>query len=249
MKEQKEENNMKRRELTTTVVKLNWKYIIDHATDRKFLEQKFKVYDIDGFEVFMEIYEIDISYKKIYFELSYKNSRVNYGWETKLFAIPMSKEHFNEKIFNNTLCTTILSLINESEDNRIRTYKEYSKAETAYDEAEKILTGIAKDFLDKNEVKSDSVREAYTEAYVNDNIVDYRSEVLDKYRYRIFTKLYLECATYFDYYQEKIDEYKEIMESEKRINFAREYKDIENKLEEVKSERFEDYMKDKLEKL
>lgn len=107
---------MKRRELTTTVVKLNWKYIIDHATDRKFWEQKFKVYDIDRFEVFMEIYEIDISYKKI-----------------------------------------------------------YSKAE--------------------------------------------------------------------------IDKYKEIMASGNKINFAKEYKDIENKLEEVKSERFEDYMKDKLEEL
>lgn len=240
---------MKRRELTTTVVKLNWKYIIDHATDRKFWEQKFKVYDIDRFEVFMEIYEIDISYKKIYFKLNYKNERMCYGWETDLFSIPMSNEHFNEKVFNNTLCSTIIRLIEESEDNRIRTYKEYSKAETAYDEEEKVLTGIAKDFLDKNEVKSDSVREAYTEAYVNDNIVDYRSEVLDKYRYRIFTKLYLECATYFDYYPAEIDKYKEIMASGNKINFAKEYKDIENKLEEVKSERFEDYMKDKLEEL
>ncbi len=48
-------------ELTTQVVKINFKWLLEHCTDREFWKNRWRVFDYDNIKIDLSLHEIDIS--------------------------------------------------------------------------------------------------------------------------------------------------------------------------------------------
>ena len=82
--------------------------------------------------------------------------------------------------------------------NDISKYKtdEYKNAEEAENKQEEELKNAAEDFLDNHEIENENIREAYIDAFVNENKKYLRNDVISKYRYKMTTNMYVLYASY-----------------------------------------------------
>ena len=75
----------------------------------------------------------------------------------------------------------------------IKQEKEYQKIEDGKGEEIDLLTEIAEEFLDENNVSNDEIRQAYIDKYVDDNTKtdNYLLDYISIREYRVLTDLYL----------------------------------------------------------
>lgn len=190
-------------ELSTKLTKINFKWLIEHCTDKENWKKTWTLYDYDGFKSDMSLNAIDI-------EKSCLNIRIrgNGFWNYGTISIPLSDEHFNENVFKKKVYSCIEARIEEYERGKIFETQTYKDAEKKDDYAVKQSEKQINEYLDVIGIDNDEVREAYIEKKKSDlNYFKYREIVLKKFNKTVLTQNYAMLALMFD----NKEEYENIM--------------------------------------
>jgi hypothetical protein len=163
--------------VTTTITKLNWRAILNNATNRNFWKQKFCIYEYGQIKVVINVYELDIESNNLVMKLvpilrdldeegKIFVSHIQYG-NYQYIYLPMAEDHFNETIFNEKLFNAVQNSINACAKNIICSSDRYIALDDLDDQQNEMLRNIAIDFLDDEGVTNDDIRTAYVESYVD----------------------------------------------------------------------------------
>lgn len=153
----------------------------------------------------LQIDYINCAEEKICFKVTLKDNSTenlyNYEWgkntdkkaycmayySLKINDINFLKREINSRVFD---CITLLEKYN------ILASEECAGLEYEYSNETELLTQIAERFLDDNGVSNEDIRDAYINAYVNNNskLDIYKSRLIETLQYQTFPDLYLVYA-------------------------------------------------------
>jgi len=184
---------MEKHDLSLKVFKFDFDYILDNFLNRKLWDKSWTIFEYDGYIIDVQLYRIDITDARIVLRVSLKGK---YNTNSYLW-LPYKKEARNKKVFTNNLLGTCITLIEYAENQKIYGFKSYKDANELTRSHNKLLREIANTFLTENNVTNDTIRSAYIDWYVDDNYLDYSSEVVSARRYKHLTGLYLTLCLYF----------------------------------------------------
>lgn len=163
---------------------VDYSFIIKNYLHESLWNKKWTLFVYKNYTFYLELYEIQVKNKRICFKISF-NDLTNF--------IFYFKEQSNIDVLKKQINGAIFSLIEMYEHTLIKKEKEYQKIEDGKNEEINLLTTIAEEFLDENNVSNDEIRQAYIDKYVDDNTKtdDYLLEYIDIREYRVLTDLYL----------------------------------------------------------
>ena len=163
---------------------VDYSFIIKNYLDESLWNKKWTLFVYKNYTFYLELHEIQVKNKRICFKISFNDLT---------YFIYYNKEISNINILKKQINGAIFSLIEMYEHTLIRKEKEYQKIEDGKDEEIDLLTEIAEEFLDENNVSNDEIRQAYINKYVDDNTKtdDYLLEYINIRKYKILTDLYL----------------------------------------------------------
>ena len=163
---------------------VDYSFIIKNYLDESLWNKKWTLFVYKNYTFYLELYEIKVKDKKICFKISFDDLS---------YFIFYFKEQSNINILKKQINGAIFSLIEMYEHTLIKKEKEYQKIEDGKDEEIDLLTEIAEEFLDENNVSNDEIRQAYIDKYVDDNTKtdNYLLDYISIREYRVLTDLYL----------------------------------------------------------
>ena len=163
---------------------VDYSFIIKNYLDESLWNKKWTLFVYKNYTFYLELYEIKVKDKRICFKISFNDLT---------YFIFYFKEQSNINILKKQINGAIFYLIEMYEHTLIRKEKEYQKIEDGKDEEIDLLTEIAEEFLDENNVSNDEIRQAYIDKYVDDNTKtdDYLLDYISIREYRVLTDLYL----------------------------------------------------------
>lgn len=240
--------------VSTKVVKLDLKTILENYKDPKFWSKKWSIIDTKEIKIVWYIERIDCVDNKISSCVMVQNKNIRrgtkkftdlYSWEKSyLTPIPVNNPEYTEEHFKKTLLNSIIFLLGNVEQNCTFSYAEYSEARRLDNEIEDKLKEIAENFLDENNVTNESIREAYIEKYVSDNSCEsYTLKVIERFKYKIIPNSYLFVYAWFN-------KEKEFDEFEAKIGHRVSTRmEMWRKVQEIQTEEWENGMKEQLEEI
>lgn len=180
---------------TIKVYEVDYKFIISNYLNRELWDKEWTLFQYKNFVFTLSLERINTKSKDIIFKVRltsdldiYSNSSCS----EITYRIGVTTIEQLKNIIKQCMWNRILSL----ETNYIQTTDEYDSIKRGWDEQKDILTKIAKDFLDENNVENKEIRNAYIDYYVNEN--DHLWNDLQKYessmKFRCLTELYLVFA-------------------------------------------------------
>lgn len=163
---------------------VDYSFIIKNYLDESLWNKKWTLFVYKNYTFYLELYEIQVKNKRICFKISFNDLT---------YFIFYFKEQSNINILKKQINGAIFYLIEMYEHTLIRKEKEYQKIEDGKDEEIDLLTEIAEEFLDENNVSNDEIRQAYIDKYVDDNTKtdNYLLDYISIREYRVLTDLYL----------------------------------------------------------
>ena len=228
-------------ELSTIIYKPNWKYLIENCLKKELWEKTWVVFEYDEVKATMYLDSIDVCSKRAVFYVTLKG---HYAIQTR---IPLSKEHYNEIVFNNSLYNSISSLLVNAEKKVIEGFEVYQEAEHLDLEFEKESICRAEDYIEKL-TDDERFREVFIDSF-RDSLDTYknRNEVLDMFRNKVKTNRQLMLATLYgqeEHYQRYL---KFLIDDEEKENIIAELQgELENiDIKEMVDEVLEDFKENK----
>lgn len=228
--------------LALKVWKVDYDFIIKNYLDKSLWGKIWNIFTYKDVNFTIQLRAINMMDEYIQFEIKcnkYRStSNVEYYYNHPEYNINVLKKKINGSIF---------SLITWWEENIIRDTPEYKQIVITSQDEELALTDIANDFLDKNGVHNEDIRDAYVEKFVSDNnTIDTKLSnymYYSKYNYLtelmlVFTKATNDGSRYnmvIDA-QHNEDKIKEILEyiSEKQKQLEEEdFEEYEDNLEDI----------------
>lgn len=228
--------------LALKVWKVDYDFIIKNYLDKSLWGKMWNIFTYKDVNFTIQLRAINMMDEYIQFEIKcnkYRStSNVEYYYNHPEYNINVLKKKINGSIF---------SLITWWEENIIRDTPEYKQIVITSQDEESALTDIANDFLDKNGVHNEDIRDAYVEKFVSDNnTIDTKLSnymYYSKYNYLtelmlVFTKATNDGSRYnmvIDA-QHNEDKIKEILEyiSEKQKQLEEEdFEEYEDNLEDI----------------
>lgn len=228
--------------LALKVWKVDYDFIIKNYLDKSLWGKLWNIFTYKDVNFTIQLRAINMMDEYIQFEIKcnkYRStSNVEYYYNHPEYNINVLKKKINGSIF---------SLITWWEENIIRDTPEYKQIVITSQDEESALTDIANDFLDKNGVHNEDIRDAYVEKFVSDNnTIDTKLSnymYYSKYNYLtelmlVFTKATNDGSRYnmvIDA-QHNEDKIKEILEyiSEKQKQLEEEdFEEYEDNLEDI----------------
>lgn len=163
---------------------VDYSFIIKNYLDESLWNKKWTLFVYKNYTFYLELYEIQVKNKRICFKISFNDLT---------YFIFYYKEQSNIDVLKKQINGAIFYLIEMYEHTLIRKEKEYQKIEEGKDEEINLLTEIAEEFLDENNVSNDEIRQAYIDKYVDDNTKtdNYLLDYISIREYRVLTDLYL----------------------------------------------------------
>ena len=158
-------------ELSTKVYKLDFKELIDNATNKVYWAKKWALFEYNGLKIEFTLNYIDITDNKLLGKLEL-NGKEHKGYlrnPTVLMSIPLEEANFNEIALNKELVGRVCSLYIDLGERDLRISDEYYNLKAVEDDFNGKLEEIAEDFLDSHGIDNRSIREAYIDKYVGDN--------------------------------------------------------------------------------
>ena len=240
---------------TIKIFKVDYSFLIKNYLNPELWKKEWTLFAYKDIECTLQIYSIQTQEEKISFQIkvytnkldknTYNNYCNNYiSCSLKIEDLTFLKRQINSCIFNTmVMCEKVFY---------IRSMEEYQNMEEQKYHERYLLRKYANEFLDEVGVTSDSCREAYIDAYVDENEKMYSlmEDWEDAQVYRHLTGMYL---TFLDTLED--DPKKEIRTKE--INSKLSKEELEEVQEEIKDfvifmedeENFEKEMKEKLEEV
>lgn len=151
-------------------------------------------------------------------------------YSLKINDINFLKREINSRVFD---CITLLEKYN------ILASEECAGLEYEYSNETELLTQITERFLDENGVSNEDIRDAYIDAYVNNNskLDIYKSRLIETLQYQTFSDLYLVYANATG--DEKvINKWEEILNENNNLGELKD--EIKEYLEYMNTEEFEE---------
>ena len=229
-------------ELSTKLYKLDFKDLINNATNKEYWTKKWEIYNYDGMTIEFSLESINITNNKLSGLIRLNGGD---GWSnpSAYITIPLQEENFLKLALERELVGKVDYLFLRQGENDLRKTREYRDLEELESDFNDKLRGIAEDFLDSNNVYNDTIRDVYIDDYVSNNEKDYTSDYLDKNKYNT----YVPHRTTFAYIMGFSDKAESIIEDSSDIDLDwifEEAEELRLKLEEDNMEEFEENLED-----
>ena len=191
-------------EVSTLVYKINFKFIIQNFNNPKVWKSSWTVYDYNGVKVKLSIDAINVRQNNLCLLLSGETSDGDTDYH--FIWLPLSKDHYNETVFNNMTFNALIELIRRLERQSIYQSEAYKSAKRFDADLTEAREQIAYDFLDENGVTNDTIRDAYVRDVIRQfDSTEQQDMVVEQLRYKLATKNYLMACVLYDK-QDKYDE-------------------------------------------
>ena len=233
-------------QISTKLYKLDFKDLINNATNRVYWNKKWTLFQYDGLYVEFILDSIDITNNKLSCKLELQGVDRRDYWSVPFgyMRIPLQDENFNELALTKELVGKVGELFLEQGERDLKLTDEYYNLKELEDDFKDKLEDIAKDFLDSNGVDNKSIREVYIDDYVGRNKKDYTYDYIRLNKpntylaSRITFALIMDCkdkAEYIsmsardvdtDWIFEQADELREQLENEDLEEFEDNLEDI-----------------------
>lgn len=238
--------------VSTNVVKLNLKTIMENYRDPKFWSKKWTILDCKWLTAVWYIDNIDCNNRKIMTRVDVTTKPFTRGSKTfdshndRNCCAPLSIDprENSENIFNNTVFNTMMRGIKDCEIFCIGEYASYKDARRYEVEANEEIRNAAIKFLDEHKITEETVRDSYIDAFLKENNKNgvYTYKIIEQYKNRVLTNAYIFAYTWFDRtdgyeYQELLKE----LETKQDINVL---ENIRKEVAELKAKGFEVTMKE-----
>lgn len=189
--------------LSTVLTRIDLKDLLNHYTDKALWGKKWSIYDYGDITVTAELYVIDVRYNeiKLLIAVRYKGKRkgyARYDWNT--MSIPIHHSEYTQEVFERKLYGVAKDTLAYIELNHIKALPDYEAAAKYRDEKLENLREEAHAWLDEKEVTNKSIREAYTDAFVEANSKDVDKMVdaiVKRHRDKLFAKEQMLLADFF----------------------------------------------------
>lgn len=164
--------------LSTKLYKLDFKDLIDNATNRTYWTKKWTIFEYNGLRIEFTLDSIEIADNKLIgkLELNGKEHRGYWRNPTILITIPLEEDNFNELALNRELVGKIDYLYLDLGERDLKISDEYFDLKEIEDDFNNKLQEIAEDFLDSQDVSNENIRDAYIDVYVSDNSKNYTGQ-------------------------------------------------------------------------
>lgn len=230
------------------VYDIDYSFIIKNYLNPEMWQKTWTLFQYKTFVVTLQIDYINCAEEKICFKVTLKDNSTenlyNYEWgrntdkkayymayySLKINDINFLKREINSRVFD---CITLLEKYN------ILASEECARLEYEYSNETELLTQIAERFLDDNGVSNEDIRDAYIDAYVNNNskLDIYKSRLIETLQYQTFPDLYLVYANATG--DEKvIKKWEEILNENNNLGELKD--EIKEYLEYMNTEEFEE---------
>ena len=230
------------------VYDIDYSFIIKNYLNPEMWQKTWTLFQYKTFVVTLQIDYINCAEEKICFKVTLKDTSTensyNYEWgrntdkkaycmayySLKINDINFLKREINSRVFD---CITLLEKYN------ILASEECAGLEYEYSNETELLTQIAERFLDDNGVSNEDIRDAYINAYVNNNskLDIYKSRLIETLQYQTFPDLYLVYANATG--DEKvINKWEEILSENNNLGELKD--EIKEYLEYMNTEEFEE---------
>ena len=233
------------KQLSTKLYKLNFRELIDNATNRAYWTKKWEIFQYDGISITFILDYIDITGNKLIGKLAL-NGKENRGYFRNpytLITIPLEKYNYNELALNKELVGKVDSLFSEQGERDLKETDEYLKLKEIEDDFNDRLKEIASDFLDSNNVYNKDIREAYIDSYVDNNSKSYGWDYVNENRNTMYIPSRVTFAIIMDY-NDKADWLIKLSEMSDSEQLIKEAEELKLQLEEGNLEEFEDRLED-----
>lgn len=192
--------------LSTVLTRIDLKDLLNHYTDKALWGKKWTIYDYGDITVTAELYSIEVKSNEIKLSVTvqYKGKRKRlwyystYNWTW--MSVPINHCEYTQEVFERKLYGVAMNILSNLESNYIRALPDYIKAAEYREEREKALIEEAKVWLDDKGVTIESVREAYTDAFVSANskdVDDMVDGIVRRHKDKLFAKEQMLLADFF----------------------------------------------------
>ena len=244
--------------ISTKLVKVDLKTILDNYREPEFWSKTWLIYKRPQFEITMKIEEISIYGNQIIFDVflnttpkftnKYTNKSIaifeNHYFQAACVCIPINNKEFTQNIFENLVLSACLKKLKEIEGALTCESSDYKKADDLENLSRNKLRKIAVNFLNKNNIINVNIRNGYIDSYVNEYAEDLTSKIFENNYYKLIPEEYLILASYFNNDKKfaeikekcsgiKEDYAKKLYSIGKKLNSPKYAKEMEGKLNEL----------------
>lgn len=164
---------------STELVHIDIKEILDHCKEPEYWEKEWTVFKCKDFDIVWHLTWINVRSRILASEirLDYHGKKKCHGWDWKfstsrevdLNSIPLNHEEYSQENFERNLISCVMKAIGNLERSAAMATYDYKQAELLEANERERLREIAIAFLDSENVKNKSIRDAYIAKYVGDN--------------------------------------------------------------------------------
>lgn len=242
---------------TIKVYKIDYDFIVKNYLNPEMWKKTWTLFQYKKFVVTLELSSIECQQEKIWFRIEVKDydkdrKYFNNWWKNtdknSVRLTDYSLKVNDISFLKRAIETAVLKTIKELEEQYIRSLEEYRDLEENYENEKGILENIAKEFLDNEGVTNEEIREVYIDSYVNNNtkIDILKQKLLNDYQFTMFTDFYLVFA-HSTKNPDTIEKYEEIASALSNAEGIKQ--EVEEYLEYMETEDFENDMSEKLESI
>ena len=177
---------------------IDYSFIINNYLNPELWQKKWNLLIYKNFIFTLNIYSIDTEDEKIKFKIMLQDKNEYNRCVSDKFAhiVEYSLKIEDVLFLKKKIYTAMKRCIYYLEQYKIKSSKEYLRIEVGREQEAGVLTKIANNFLDSENVTNSDIREAYIDVYIDNNskISDYLRDYLYKMEYNEVTDLYLLLA-------------------------------------------------------
>lgn len=246
--------------VSTQLVYLDLNTILANYKKPEFWRKKWLIYENGTIKIYWNMVYINVKTNKIHSEVSvepftFKKRKIKHVWSndyaswyaTACDTIPIDNPDYRQEMLNRNILTASLNILRWIEDSFIQDYAEYKTARRLMADHEEELRQIAEKIADeyiKEGEYADTIREAFIEKYLDEQTVDYTTEVINNYRYKVFGSIYLGLCSWFGN-QKRFEEYQKLIGDGAKKHI---WIDMFRKAKEIQTDEWRNAMSEELRK-
>ena len=168
-------------EVSTKLFKLNFKELVDNATNKAYWTKKWEIFSYDNMSVEFYLESISIVQNKLYGRVKLNGGKFE-TWRKieSTITIPLQEDNFNKIALEKELVGKINSIFLEQGCTDLKQTEKYRMLEDLESEFKDRLKEIAENFLDENNIDNDTIRDVYIDDYISNNEKDYTTGYLNE---------------------------------------------------------------------
>lgn len=239
------------------VYDIDYSFIIKNYLNPEMWQKTWTLFQYKTFVVTLQLTYINCQDEKITLRVKIKDNSSEheyaYDWGKNSDKDASDDVYYSLKIndlnfLKNSVENSVFDAISKLEKYNIIASEDYLDLKEMYSNEQDYLREIAEDFLDANDVSNEDIRETYIDAYVSNNtkLDGYLGRMLEEKQYIIFPDLYLMFAN-ATRNDKTIKKWEKILAENN--NIAELKTEIQEYLEYMQSEDFENDMNSNLEEI